>query len=100
MSVTIVWEFMVGDGREAEFERAYGPDGDWAQLFRQSKDYLGTDLLRDTAKPGRYLTVDRWKSAAAYEYFHRSHEVEYGALDARCEALTARETKLGMFQSL
>ena len=100
MTFTIVWEFIVGDGREAEFERAYGPDGDWAKLFRQSKDYLGTELLRDATKPGRYLTVDRWKSGAAYEWFHNSHQTEYGALDAQCEELTARETKLGAFQSL
>ena len=100
MTFTIVWEFIVGDGREVEFERAYGPDGDWAKLFRQSKDYLGTELLRDATKPGRYLTVDRWKSPAAYEWFHNSHQTEYGALDAQCEELTARETKLGTFQSL
>ena len=100
MTFVVVWEFIVGPGREAEFERAYGPEGDWAQLFRQSRDYGGTELLRDPATPGRYVTVDRWKSPAAYEWFHNQHATEYGTLDARCEELTARETKLGVFQSL
>ena len=29
-----VWEFEVRPGCEAEFERHYGPDGSWVELFR------------------------------------------------------------------
>ena len=30
-----------------EFVRMYGPEGDWAQFFRQGRGYIGTELLRD-----------------------------------------------------
>ena len=96
--LTILWEFRVKAGREAEFERRYGPEGDWAQLFRRSPAYRGTELLRDTAEPGRYLTLDRWESSAAYEEFKRQVAQEYAALDRECEALTESERCLGRFE--
>jgi hypothetical protein len=40
-------EFRVNTGFVFEFEKAYGPDGDWARLFRRGDGYLGTELLRD-----------------------------------------------------
>lgn len=43
----VVWEFRVRPGQEAEFEARYGPDGDWARLFRLGEGYGGTVLLRD-----------------------------------------------------
>ena len=95
----IIWEFRVKAGREAEFERRYGPEGDWAQLFRRSRAYRGTELLRDTAEPGRYLTLDRWQSAEAFEEFKRSNAEDYAALDRECEALTESELCLGWFEA-
>lgn len=92
-----LWEFTVAAEHRAEFERAYGDDGDWVALFRRSPDYLGTDLLRDRERPGRYLTVDRWRSAAAREAFRVRHAAEIAAIDARCAALTLDERHLGDF---
>ena len=91
----LVWEFAPAAGREADFERAYGPDGDWARFFRRDPDYLGTELLRSAA--GRYLTIDRWRSRAAFEAFKEREAGEYAALDRRMEALTSHETSLGSF---
>jgi 8-oxo-dGTP pyrophosphatase MutT (NUDIX family) len=31
----LVWEFLPAEGREAAFEAAYGPHGDWARFFRR-----------------------------------------------------------------
>ena len=31
----ILWQFRPVEGRESEFERAYGPSGEWALLFRR-----------------------------------------------------------------
>ena len=90
-----IWEFRVKTGREAEFEQAYGPNGEWAELFRRGAGYLGTELLRDEADPRRYLTIDRWTSSAAYEAFRSQWADEYVRLDQRCEALTESEAALG-----
>jgi len=91
----LVWEFAPAAGREAEFERAYGPDGDWARLFRRDPAYLGTELLRGAG--GRYLTLDRWRSRAAFEAFRKREAEDYAVLDRRMEALTSHESSLGSF---
>ena len=86
------------EGREADFERTYGPDGDWARLFSRDVGYLGTELLADLNLPRRYLTIDRWVSPDAHREFSRRWTSEYEALDSRCESLTELETRLGSFQ--
>ena len=96
----MVWEFRVKAGREAEFERRYGPEGDWAQLFRRSPAYHGTELLHDTADARRYLTVDRWESAKAFEAFKQRTAEAYEKLDRECEALTESEHCLGRVEAL
>jgi heme-degrading monooxygenase HmoA len=60
-----------------EFERVYGPDGEWAAFFLLGRGYVGTELLRDVEVPGRYLVVDRWESADAYNAFVAQHRDEY-----------------------
>lgn len=93
----VLWEFRVKTGRELEFERIYGPDGEWAQLFRHAQGYLGTELLRDENAPGRYITIDRWLSTAAFDAFKQHWGAEYQALDERCAPLSEREVALGSF---
>jgi heme-degrading monooxygenase HmoA len=64
--------------RDAEaFEAAYGADGDWAQFFRQARGYIGTELLRDVETPSRYLVIDRWETAEAYNVFAAERREEY-----------------------
>ncbi len=87
----IIWDFSVRPGKEAVFERKYGPDGDWARLFASSPDFRGTELLMSTGTPRRYITVDRWTSAASFASFYKAHHAEYAALDAECEPLTESE---------
>lgn len=100
MTFVIVWEFEARPEQVAAFERAYGSAGDWAVFFRQGSGYRGTELLRDQARPRTYLTIDRWDSADALGAFRRAHETEYHTIDARCAALTARERRLGEFETV
>jgi heme-degrading monooxygenase HmoA len=94
----VVWEFRVRAGREAEFERRYGADGDWVGLFRRGEGYVGTALLRDRAAPGRYVLTDTWRDAAAYRAFKQRYADAYAALDLECTALTEDERCLGEFE--
>ncbi len=96
----LVWQFRVRAGREADFEADYGPRGAWAALFARADGYLGTELLRDTAVARRYVTIDRWASADAFERFRREHGADYARLDAQCDAWTEEETALGAFAAL
>jgi heme-degrading monooxygenase HmoA len=59
------------------FEQAYGANGEWAQFFGQAAGFIGTELLRDVETPGRYLVIDRWESAEAYNAFAAAHRDEY-----------------------
>ena len=93
-----MWEFIVAPGREAEFEPAYGPDGDWVALFRRAPGYLRTELHRDRANPRRYVTIDYWESQAAWEAFRARFAREFEAIDRRCAGWTTSETEIGRFE--
>lgn len=80
--------------------RAYGPDGEWAALFRQHPGYEGTTLLQDTAARGRFLTVDRWQSEAHFDRMKRESHQEYSRLDTLFGEMTVSERKVGVFASM
>jgi heme-degrading monooxygenase HmoA len=96
----VVWQFEIAEEKIAAFEATYGPDGPWAQLFRSSPNYHGTELLRDAYIPGNYLTIDRWASEQSFRDFRRDHDSDYEAIDRSCDALVNRETRIGAFQGL
>jgi len=93
----VVWQFEIAEEKIAAFESAYGPEGSWAQLFRTSPEYRGTELLRDAYVAGIYLTIDRWTSEEAFRAFRKAHDADYETLDRACDALTSRETRIGAF---
>lgn len=86
-----VWRFRAAEGKVEEFERAYGPLGEWAQLFHRAPGFLGTELLRAAYAPGEYQVTDRWHSREDWVAFLMDHQPDYERLDARCEGLTALE---------
>ena len=94
-----LWEFQVRPESIAEFECAYGPDGLWAELFRRSSAFMGTELLRDKDRAGRYLTIDRWASREALRQFKEQFAEDYAELDRALEKLTEREALVGDFES-
>jgi len=73
--IALVFSYEVREA--ADFERVYGPEGDWAQFFAGARGYIGTELLRDVEAPSRYLVIDRWESAEAYNAFAAEHRDEY-----------------------
>lgn len=93
-----LWEFDVKQGCEEQFETVYGPDGDWARLFRRDPTYQRTLLLRDPFREHAYLTCDFWESRKAYEAFRKNNLEAYLALDESCEELTLAERKIGEFE--
>ena len=96
--IALVFSYEVHDA--AEFERVYGSDGEWAEFFRQGRGYIGTELLRDVEVPGRYLVIDRWESADAYNAFVETRREEYME---RVDATRFRydsELRFGTFETL
>ena len=93
----VIWQFEIAEENLASFEASYGAAGPWAQLFRNSPNYLGTELLRDAYIPGSYLTIDRWTSESDFRAFRKEHDAEYETLDRSSDALTSRETRIGAY---
>ena len=92
----VMWEFEVKPGMEVRFGEVYGPSGDWARLFEQDENYLGTELNRAQG-PLRYITLDFWTSEEAYKNFREQRRVEYETMDRQCDQLKAGERKLAVF---
>jgi heme-degrading monooxygenase HmoA len=92
-----VWEFMINHVFEAEFIRYYSQDGIWAELFRQHPGYIGTFLLKDHEKPGRYLTIDRWQNEESFHAFKAMFAEQYEKIDQQCVDFTIQETSLGSY---
>jgi heme-degrading monooxygenase HmoA len=95
-----MWELQARPGLEKEFERIYGPDGDWVHLFRKSKAFLRTELYRDVETKGRYITVDYFASQTAFQEFLKEFREQYDELDRRGEAVCASEQRIGSFANV
>jgi heme-degrading monooxygenase HmoA len=89
------------EARDAEsFEQAYGPEGEWAQFFRDARGYIGTELLRDVETPGRYVVIDRWESSDAYNAFLEAHGAEYMRRGDEMAFHYVQELRFGTFESV
>jgi hypothetical protein len=95
----VVWEFQVKAECEAEFVTAYGPDGEWARLFRRSAEFLGVELLGSVGNAGRFFTLDHWCSAAAMDVFMSANATAYDVLDRRFSGFMVWERRIGGFPS-
>ena len=89
-----VWEYDVDAGQADAFVAAYGAGGDWAELFLRGRGYAGTELYRHTDDRTRFVTVDRWSSAAAWTEFLEQQREPYDALDARLAGLSLAQRAL------
>jgi len=94
---SIVWKFTVRKEYIQEFIAGYGSNGEWANLFRRAEGYLGTQLLRSADEPDSFLTVDRWNTVDCFDSFQKQYSAEYKKLDAKFEAYTLSEEKVGVF---
>lgn len=95
--LVVIWEFLVRPNKRRTFERIYGPQGDWARLFRSGSGYIRTDMIRDLESRDKYLTLDYWRSRHDYKSFQKKNREAYRALDEKCETLTSKEEKIGEF---
>jgi heme-degrading monooxygenase HmoA len=96
--IALVFRYEVRDVEE--FARAYGPNGEWAQFFRQGDGYIGTELLHDVEEPERYLVIDRWESADAYNAFLAANNDEYLRRADESRFHYVQELRFGTFENV
>jgi hypothetical protein len=93
----VVWEYQVKADCQAEFIQAYGPDGEWARLFRRSPEFIRVELLGSVGNASRFFTLDHWSSATAMDDFLAANATAYDVLDRRFSGLTVWERRIGGF---
>lgn len=93
-----VWEYRVRPEHLDEFERGYGPEGEWVRFFRRNPEYIRTELLRDRDNALRFVTIDYWTSREACLAARERWRDEFDAIDARYDRITESETHLGDFE--
>jgi heme-degrading monooxygenase HmoA len=96
--IALVFSYEVRDA--AQFEAVYGPDGDWATFFADARGYIGTELLRDVEQPGRYLVIDRWESAEAYNAFANERRDDYMRRVDDTRFYYDQELRFGTFENV
>jgi heme-degrading monooxygenase HmoA len=93
----VLWEFEVKSGCEECFQKAYSPEGAWAQLFESDPHFQGSQLLRDPSRSRYYFTIDYWDSENAYKDFLSANRAAYEALDGTNEGFTLQERHILSF---
>ena len=96
--IALVFSYETHDAEE--FERVYGTGGEWAEFFTGARGYIGTELLKDVEAPGRYLVIDRWDSAEAYNDFVAANREEYMRRVDETRFLYDSELRFGTFASV
>jgi len=100
LMIAIMWQFDVKDGREEEFEKLYGADGDWTALNRQTRSYLGSSFLRDQNQSSRYLLIEYWSEMIVYEQHRTSRSALIKSVEARRAELVEVMEPLGIYTAL
>jgi quinol monooxygenase YgiN len=98
--VAIVWQFDIRPEDSKTFERLYGADGEWTQLSRKSRSFLGSSFLRDVAAGNRYLLVEYWSEMVVYEKHVADFGDEVKQLERQRERFVVRMENMGVFTAL
>ena len=94
----MVWEMVVKQEIQGQFELLYGPGGAWSKLFGKAPGFRGTTVLKDAHNPSRYLIIDVWDSEGQQAQAVSECADEYAKLNAHLENWTEARIELGVFK--
>ena len=97
---TIIWKYKIKAEFEDIFEKEYGTNGAWYNLFEESEDYRGSILYKSQEEVNSYFLMDTWTTKESYEAFKKSCDEIYRKLSSQFEYLYETEEKIGTFNSL
>jgi hypothetical protein len=89
-----IWQYQINLAFTKDFTENYKTDGNWAQLFKKSPNYLKTDFFKLEDKEDIFLTIDYWQNENSFKVFKINFKLEYDLLDKKCEKFTLEEIKL------
>jgi hypothetical protein len=97
--IAVVWQFDVKPGREDDFERLYGADGEWTDVSRRSRSFLGSSFLRDLSAP-RYVLIEYWSEMLPYEKHRIDVRDEIVELERSRQEMLDGALPLGVFSAI
>jgi hypothetical protein len=65
------------DGRQADLEAVFGPEGIWAEFLRRVPGYLATEVECESQTERRYEVRDFWSWHRYFELFRERFAAEY-----------------------
>jgi quinol monooxygenase YgiN len=98
--IAVVWQFQVRPGQQKAFEKFYGADGEWSQLGRRSRSFLGSSFLQDQASDTQYLLIEYWSEMVVYERHRQSFVTDMRTLEERRDQLCESIVPLGIYSAL
>ena len=98
--IAVVWQFQVKSGKQENFEKFYGADGEWSQLARRSRSFLGSSFLRDQALDTSYLLVEYWSEMVVYERHLKSFTAHIDQLEKVRDELCDGIVPVGVYTAL
>ena len=69
------------EGKRAEFEVVFGPDGIWARFLRQAEGYIATEVNCESVSDGQYRVRDHWSGHRGFEIFREHCSEEFARFD-------------------
>jgi len=91
-------KFWVREGKQAEFEVVFEPDGIWSRFLRQSEGYIATEVKCESVSDGRYRVRDFWSGHRGFESFRERFAEFSGRLDRMiAEELVERQEFVGAY---
>src|SRR3989338_11073918 len=94
----VIWKYEISEIFRQDFEKLYGKNGKWVQLFQTGEGYLETQLIKDVSGSNKYVTIDKWLSQGQYEKFLVENKEQFEIIDVEGENFTKSETKIGWFK--
>ena len=87
------------DGRQSDFEEAFGIGGIWTRLLSQADGYLVTEVWREASEACRYRVRDFWNWHRNFETFRSRFQREFERFESWVvvEGLVEKEQFLGAY---
>jgi quinol monooxygenase YgiN len=98
--IAVVWQFQVKAGHQDAFEKFYGADGEWTDLGRKSRSFLGASFLRDQVNDTHYLLIEYWSEMVVYEKHRTSFVADLKSLEERRDEFCESIIPLGIYSAL
>ena len=82
------------DGRQADLEAVFGPEGIWSELLGRAVGYAGTEVWCESLAERRYRVLDVWWSHHEFEIFR----ARFGTEVERFQSLLVSEGIASRFE--